>query len=135
MRQDMIRALYVTPGNEPEIIEFKHDIKEMQRLVGGLIQPVYAFEDDGVIVCNDEGKLLGMPLNRGLYDETGKLYDIIAGDFFICRAPVNSEDFESLTEDQIEKYMDKFRYPEAFRRTWNGIEAVKIKPHAKDFER
>ena len=132
----MIRALYVTPGNEPEVIEFEHTLEEMQRLVGGgLIQKISPFTDDAALVCNDEGKLLGMPLNRGLYDDKGKLYDIIAGSFFICRAPVNSDTFESLTEDQIEKYMNQFRYPEAFRRTWNGIEAVKIKPHAKEYER
>jgi len=29
------------------------------------------------LICNDEGKLQGLPLNRGLRDERGELYDII----------------------------------------------------------
>ena len=134
--KDKITALLVKPGEEPIVIEFEHTLEEMQRLVGnGLIQCIYPFDDDAALICNDEGKLLGMPLNRALYDGRGRMYDIITGDFFICRAPADSDTFTSLTEEQIKKYTDRFRYPESFRRTWNGIEAVQVKPHSKDYER
>ena len=133
---DMIKAVLVRPGESAETIEFEHTLEEMQRLVGGgLIQCIYPFEDDAALICNDEGKLLGMPLNRALYDNRGRMYDIIVGDFFICRAPEDSDTFTSLTEDQIKKYMKEFQYPELFRRTWNGIEAVQVKPHSRDYDR
>ena len=35
------------------------------------------------LVCNDEGKLIGLELNRGLRDEHGEIYDIMAGTFLV----------------------------------------------------
>lgn len=66
------------------------------------------------LVCNDEGKLLGLPLNRGLKDEHGALYDIVCGTFFLCGAPPDSEQFESLSPEEVERYRDRFRRPELF---------------------
>jgi len=133
---DTIRAVLVKPGEEPEVIEFEHTLEEMQRLVGGgLIQSIYPFDDDVALICNDEGKLMGMSPNRALYDLRGNIYDIIAGDFFICRAPVDSDTFTSLTEEQIDRYLEHFRYPEEFVKVWSRIEAVKIKPCGREHER
>lgn len=87
----------------------------MQQLVGGIIQAVYPFSDYVALVCNDEGKLLGLPLNRGLFHpESGELYDIVAGSFFLCSAPPDQDHFTSLTDSQMEKYMQYFRSPETF---------------------
>ena len=57
-------------------------------------------------VCNDEGKLLGLPWNRALTDDRGVPYDIVCGTFFV--AGLKEDDFASLTEQQIEKYKDKY---------------------------
>lgn len=57
-------------------------------------------------VCNDEGKLLGLPWNRTLTDDHGVPYDIVCGTFFV--AGLKEDDFASLTEQQIEKYKDKY---------------------------
>lgn len=38
----------------------------MQEIVGGTIQVLYPFAEPVALVCNDEGKLLGLPLNRAL---------------------------------------------------------------------
>ena len=59
-------------------------------------------------VCNDEGKLLGLPWNRALTDDHGVPYDIVCGTFFI--AGLKEDDFASLTEQQIEKYKDKYSH-------------------------
>ena len=67
------------------------------------------------LICHEEGKLLPLPLNRALRSpHTGEIYDIIAGDFFLCAAPPDSEHFESLTDDQLERYARIFRTPELF---------------------
>ncbi len=134
--KDVIRAVLVKSGEEPEVIEFEHTLEEMQRLVGGgLIQPIFPFDDDVALICNDEGKLMEMPLNRALYDLRGEVYDIIAGDFFICRAPADSDTFTSLTDEQVERYMERFRHPEEFIRIWSKVQAVKIKTDSRDYER
>lgn len=57
-------------------------------------------------VCNDEGKLLGLPWNRTLTDDHGVPYDIVCGTFFV--AGLKEDDFASLTDQQIEKYKDKY---------------------------
>ena len=57
-------------------------------------------------ICNEEGKLLGLPMNRALTDEFGVPYDIVCGTFFVVG--IGDEDFTSLTEQQIEKYRKKY---------------------------
>lgn len=57
-------------------------------------------------ICNDEGKLLGLPWNRALTDDHGVPYDIVCGTFFV--AGLKEDDFASLTDQQIEKYKDKY---------------------------
>ena len=64
--------------------------------------------------CNENGKLDGLPLNRSLRDENGEIYDIIAGTFFLCGAPPDQDHFTSLTPEQKEAYLDRFRLPEYF---------------------
>ena len=59
-------------------------------------------------ICNDEGKLLGLPWNRALTDDHGVPYDIVCGTFFV--AGLKEDDFASLTEQQIEKYKDKYSH-------------------------
>lgn len=78
----------------------------MQKIVGGTIQAVYAFDEPVCIVCNDEGKLLGLPMNRALTDDHGVPYDIVCGTFFIVG--LAEDRFISLTEQQIEKYQKKY---------------------------
>lgn len=55
---------------------------------------------------NDEGKLLGLPFNRPLYDEDGEIYDILVGTFLVVG--LTEDDFGSLTEEMIEKYTKIF---------------------------
>ncbi len=38
----------------------------LQAAVGGDIQAVYPYEDPVALICNEEGKLMGLPLNRAL---------------------------------------------------------------------
>ena len=110
-----MRILVVEPERRPVIKEIDGSLKAMQGIVGGLIQPIPLIGDpDTVLVCNDEGKLLNLPANRGLRDETGQIYDIVCGTFFICGAPADCDHFTSLTPEQIEQYRERFRTPEMF---------------------
>ena len=53
-----------------------------------------------------------MPLNRALRDKDGEIYDVIAGTFFICGAPPDSESFTSLTDEQVAYWLKRFAKPE-----------------------
>ena len=108
-----MKVLLITPGAAPQVLEIEHSLKNMQELVGGTIEAIYPFEDTVALVCNDEGKLLGLPLNRAVRDPaTGQVLDIIAGTFFICG--LSEDDFASLSDEQIHRYNQMFRPPEAF---------------------
>ena len=101
-----MKVLVVEPMTKPYVKEINGSLEEMQAIVGGYIEGVYCFPDV-VLVCNDEGKLLGLPFNRALrYEDTGEVYDIVCGTFFI--AGLGEEDFDSLTDEQIEKYTDMY---------------------------
>lgn len=118
-------VLIVEPRKTPYEKEIRSDLKEMQAIVGGPIQAVYPFEEPVALICNEEGKLQGLPLNRALYEpEHGQLYDIIAGTFFLCGAPPDGENFTSLTGEQAEKYRKRFQRPELFLKVDSGIFAL-----------
>lgn len=107
----------VEPERSPYEVELENSLGAMQRRVGGTIEAVYEPGGrDAALICNDEGKLLGLPLNRALRDEEGEIYDVIAGTFFICGAPPDSESFASLADEQMDYWMERFAKPEFFVR-------------------
>ena len=109
-----MRILQIEPGREPEVKDIASSLAAMQDTVNGTIQALFPFDDSVALVCNDEGKLLGLPFNRVLRDEDSNAYDIVCGIFFICGAPQGSDHFDSLTDEQVEKYREMFRQPEMF---------------------
>lgn len=116
-----MRVLIVEPGQYPREADIDGSLDTLQHIVGGLIETLYPWEDRAVLICNDEGKLMGLPLNRSLED-----YDIIAGTFFICG--LGDEDFCSLTEAQMEHYKSKYRMPELFFKTPDGVKGKPCSP-------
>ena len=119
--EELLRVLLVEPGKHPRTVELADTLEAMQQAVGGLIQAIYPFEEPVALVCNDEGKLLGLPLNRGLRTEDGPLYDIVCGTCFLCAAPPDSDAFESLSEEQLVRYEERFHSPEVFLRLGGQI--------------
>lgn len=109
-----MKILLVEPGKEPVLSEIDGILQSMQEVVGGTIQAIYPFEESVALICNDEGKLLGLPLNRALRDEAGQIYDIVAGTFFLCRAPQGNDSFKGLTEEECEILQQRFYIPELF---------------------
>ena len=122
-----MKILKLDPGEIPEKIEINGSLESMQTLVGGMIQAVYPFHDPVALICNDEGKLLGLPYNRVLREpESGRAYDIVCGTCFLCGAPQDTDHFTSLTPEQLARYTDYYRHPELFLQTENGIVVLNI---------
>lgn len=113
-----MKILFVEPGKEAQPAEIQGDLKEMQAIVGGRIEALYPWADPVALICNDEGKLLRLPLNRMLED-----YDVIAGNFFICG--IEGDEFVSLSDPLMIKYQKKFRYPELIGNSPMGLFAQK----------
>ena len=112
VRAGYLRVLVVEPEKVPYVKDIPHTLEALQQEVGGLIEVVYPFRDMVGLVCNEEGKLLGLPLNRCLFDENGQLYDIICGTFLVTG--LGAEDLASLPPDLLEKYYRHFQAIEYF---------------------
>ena len=122
---DTIRVLLVKPMQPPLVAEIPADLKGLQKTVGGYIEAIYPYPDAEIaLVCDEEGKLSGKPLNRALRDEDGHIYDIVAGDFFICDA--SGENFGSLSDEQIQRFTKEFQTPEVFVKINGEIAAIPL---------
>ena len=228
-----MKVLIVEQGKKPYVKDIENNLESMQKIVGGYIETIYPFDDENVVlVCNEEGKMNGLPLNRAIYgenslrevsyqelktifretekkgeshikgyitftadsftkpyteeqrtyvissdnkaflpnkggysiygssidgtdldvrlerymaDETGdsgywkiekcsvetptkNIVDIIAGTFFLCYAPADSENFLGLPDNLIERYSQMFELPERFGKIDGKIVAKKYEP-------
>lgn len=124
--ENTIEVLMVEPGQYPHMERIGADLRSLQKAVDGDIQAVYPYDDAVALICGEEAKLEGKPLNRALRDEKGEIYDIVAGKFFICG--LGEEDFASLPKELQKKYEDKFRQPEAFLKMGSKIKAIPTEP-------
>lgn len=131
MENDKIRMIFIKPGKVPAKIKESQDLKTLQTLVGGYIECVYPWNEyDVALICNEEAKLVGLMPNRGLTygdlgatDHVDELYDLICGPFIIAGCG-DDGDFRSLTDEEIEFFSERFKYPEIFARTSNGIRRI-----------
>lgn len=103
-----MKVIIIKPFTNPFVKEIKGDLKSMQAIVGGYIQAIYPFDDEVALVCNEEGKINGLMPNRFLLNRNNGICDYICGDFFLCYAPCDSENFESMPDNLIDKYVAKF---------------------------
>lgn len=95
-----IRILVVKPNEEPHVLKVENTLKELQNIVGGLIEFIQ-LEHNVDLICNEEGKIRHLPMNRFVQN------DIICGTFFI--AGEHEGETISLSRKQIKKYKKRFR--------------------------
>ena len=109
---EKIKVLVLEPMKKPYVKEIVHTLENLQKEVGGSIEAAYPFEDKVAIICNDEHKFNGMPMNRCLRDQDGEIYDILGGNLLVVG--LTEYDFGSLTPEQVEKFSEFFGTPEMF---------------------
>jgi len=112
MKENIITVLKVAPGAAPEVVTLKNDLRSLQEAVSidapyvGLIE-VVALDAKTIILCNEEGKLIGLAPNRRF----GR--DILCGSFYVMGQD-REGNFTSLPSAAIERYRKVFAYPERF---------------------
>lgn len=120
--ENSLTVLVVAPGEKPSVVTIPAGLDSLYNQVGEPIQAIYPFEEPVSIVCNDNGKINGMQLNRALRDDENSIYDIVSGTFLVVG--LGEEDFCSLTPEQIEKYSEHFAEPEMFFMLDGEIQAI-----------
>jgi hypothetical protein len=106
-QEKTLRILVVEPHKEPYVSTVADDYKAFQNIVSGNFECIYP-DEDTVIFCNEEAKLIGMEGNRRLEND-----DIIAGTFLLA-GDNHKGDTISLTDEQITTYTARFQEPEEF---------------------
>ncbi len=97
-----IRVLRIAPGMAPEDVTMPNTLEAFQEAVGGYIEAV-GLDANATLVCNEEGKLIGLPANR----QVGG--DIIAGTFLVVGA--EDGEFCSLSDADTAHYAEQFAQP------------------------
>ena len=102
MKEATIHVLKVMAGEEPVAVTLTNELTALQDAVSiecqerGLIE-IVNLSEDVCLLCNEEGKLLGLPLNRRIG------FDIIAGVFYVC-GQNRQGDLCSLSAQHMEYY-------------------------------
>ena len=112
MKEKETTVVKVEPLKAPVIDTIVNDLDSLQKAVSigaseqGLIEFVY-LEDNVSILCNEEGKLIGLDGNRRVGN------DIIAGVFYVVGEDGRGN-LVSLPDGEMEKYRKQFWEPELF---------------------
>lgn len=94
--------------SEASIEVIDNTLEAKQKFVGGTIQGICIDKERKLdIVCNDDGKLLGLPINRG-WILNNELVDFIAGEAFICRHD-KAGNYCSIREEDLEFIFSMFK--------------------------
>ncbi len=99
------KMVVLLPKKLSYIAKIRDELAELQKCVSGYIEITYPFDDNCLVIGNDEAKLIGMMGNRRI---NGEIYAgplLIAGDDF-------KGGFCDLTQKQAEKYVERFLLPE-----------------------
>ena len=115
MEEQKIKVLALLPMELPKEIELDNTLEAMQKFVGGLIECI-TLSDTGsevTLVCNDEGKLLGLPLNRPLWDGA----DVLAGPGFLAGCD-NEGNLTSLPQSAMDFYKEKWPITACLKACW-----------------
>ncbi len=127
---DLMQVVKIEPGQPAYVTAIKSSLESLQMQVDGFIQAVYPYEDAVALLCNEEAKLDGLPLNRALRDEDGDIYDVVAGNFLIVG--LGDENFCGLSDDLAKKYKDMFKTPEMFIRMNGKLVVLPMKEDTRE---
>lgn len=109
---EMMNVIIVEPEKRPYLKSIQTGLEALQKSVSGYIEAIYPFDDPVALIANEEGKINGMQYNRALRDEDNNIYDIVAGTFIIVG--LGDEDFTSVPDELVDKYLKKYEQPELF---------------------
>ena len=95
-----MRAIIKEVGKTPQVKDIDNTLEALKDIVGGYIE-VVSMEDNILLICNEEGKMQGLPPNFSMG------YDVIVGTAVFVSYD-GKEDFTSLNDEQMLYIMDRF---------------------------
>lgn len=99
-----IKVIVKYPGKKPHSTYISNTLKNLQNTVGGYIETVTVCSNF-VIICNEEGKLLGLPYNCNICGMEFAGTIVFAGvkDDELCDIPCDYKAFKSMFASLFEE--------------------------------
>lgn len=91
-----MKIILYNVGEDPIVKEIENELQPMKQIVGGWIE-TFTQPDGIILICNEEGKLIGLPYNRTMFGEP------IVGNFFLCRC--SGEEFADITDEDVKRFI------------------------------
>ena len=110
MKEKIIKVLKIAPHCKPEIVELVNKLDNLQEAVSegadsvGLIE-IIPLTDTASLLCNEEGKLIGLEPNRRIG------HDVICGTFYVVGED-NKGNLTSLSVKDMDYFKMRFALPE-----------------------
>lgn len=109
-KEKQIRCVVVEPGKEPTEKYVENELKAMQRIVGGNIEPLQLAKTS-LLLCNEDGWSLGLKTNQIIQGNQ------ILGTFLIVGCIPDYPEFVSLTSEECDRYVKEFCNVEMMQQT------------------
>ncbi|MFR4997427.1 MAG: DUF3846 domain-containing protein [Clostridium paraputrificum] len=115
-----MNVIVVKTNDTYEIVNINNDYKELQNIVGGLIEPVHptiAYQTEMLLpgtlfIVDEEGLLKEKALNKFgtlLYNGNTLNYYPIVGDLILIAETIDMEDFRGLTDEEIDQFKARLK--------------------------
>lgn len=99
-----IKVIRLPCDSDPLVVEVDPTLANLQALVGGGFIQIVPVSSDGLeLVCDEEGKLKGLPLNVSIFGG----HDVVAGDAFLLRHRRGKP--ASVTDADVARFVGKGR--------------------------
>ncbi len=123
--KNLITVVAVEPGKKPYIQKIPNTLEALQHEVGGYIEVISPYADPVAIIINEEGKIKKLPFNRAVWSgDRSRIYDYLLGKFLIVG--VDGEEFSSIPEKLVKKYIREFYMPEQLMQVGNTFYVVSV---------
>ena len=95
-----MKVIYKVPGCAPEPRDISNTLEELQSAVGGYIE-TFSFATDAVVICNEDGRLQGLPHNCTFLG-----VDFVGPILIVGR---DGEEFADLTPDAMRMLLEGWK--------------------------
>ena len=110
-----MNVIVVKTNDTYKIVNINNDYKELQNIVGGLIEPVHptiAYQTEMLLpgtlfIVDEEGLLKEKALNK--FNGNALNYYPIVGDLILIAETIDMEDFRGLTDEEIDQFKARLK--------------------------
>ncbi len=100
-----MKGILLRTNNDVDVIEYKDDLKELQRIINGYIE-YYLIDKNLYLIIDEEGKLKCLDVNKN----ASKLakYDTIVGNVLVVKTN-DTGDVKTMSKDDIKNIIERLK--------------------------